>query len=492
MRTAAICPTCATYINALCIIYDGPNLLNINTLTLDNLEDILGNINTTVGGINTSISGINTSITTINGSISTLTAGLALKENTANKSTDGTLSANSNVLFPTQQAVKTYADNLVVGLLDDRGNFTPSPTSPGAYPSTGGSGTGGAIMKGDIWFIDANGYLGTTAVVIGASVRALVDSPTTAADWDILDATLGIVPENVANKVTTKADVIAYGSSTVKYPAVKAIKDYVDDLVSTSVGAVGLQQVLGIGNNAIDESIGLYNSANTKTITLASNPAFTLIQIIDLNPVSGCSTIIRSNDISVLNSNNPEGIVIMPYEISFTDVAGGDTHLQPTAGASGNVLFLPAANTNATLVTSVNGQVANSAGDVTIPTGNIFTVKISVTNSQVLNLATAPKLLVAAQGVGTVIRLMDASVAYNHNTTAFSSTQLRFTMGGLAIAANSALALSTSGIGFSFVPNTNLTAAQSNNQALYLTTITNPTSGDGSLDVYVTYQVITL
>lgn len=492
MRTAAICPTCATYINAVCVIYDGPNLLNINTLTLDNLELILENIDMTVGGINTTIGGINTSISTINTSISTLTANLALKEDTINKSNDGTLSANSPILFPTQQAVKTYADGLVVGLLDDRGNFTPSVTSPGPYPSTNGSGPGGTVVKGDIWFVDANGYLGTTAVGIGASVRALVDNPTTAADWDILDATLGIVPENVANKVTTKADVIAYGSSTVKYPAVKAIKDYVDDLVSTSVGAVGLQQVLAVGNSAIDESIGMYNSYDSKVIGIASNPAYTVIQIIDSNPISGCSTIIRSNDISVLNSNNPEGIVIMPYEISFTDAAGGDTHLQPTAGASGNVLFLPAANTNATLVTSVNGQVANSAGDVTIPTGNILTVKISVTNSQVLNLATAPKLLVAAQGVGKVIRLMDASIAYNHNTTAFSSTQLRFTMGGLAIAANAVLALSTTGIGFSFVPNTNLTAAQSNNQALYLTTLTNPTSGDGSLDVYVTYQVITL
>lgn len=492
MRTAAICPTCATYINAVCVIYNGPNLLNINALTLDNLELILENIDITVGGVNASIGGINSSISTINSSISTLTANLALKEDSANKSDDITLSANSSVLFPTQHAVKAYADGLVAGLLDDRGNFTPSPTSPGPYPSTGGSGPAGAIMKGDIWFIDANGYLDTTAVTIGASVRALVDNPTTPADWDILDATLGIIPENVANKVTTQADITTYGSSTVKYPAVKAIKDYVDNLVSTSVSAVGLQQVLGVGNNAVDESIGLYNSYDSKTITLASNPAYTVIQIIDLNPVSGCSTIIRSNDISVLDSNGPQGIVTTPYEISFTDTTGGDTHLQTTAGASGNVLFLPAANNNATLVTSVNGVTANSAGDVTLSTSNIITVKISVTNSEVLNLATAPKLLVAAQGAGKVIRLMDASIAYNHNTTAFSSTQLRFNIGGIAIAANAVLALSTTGIGFSFVPNINLTAAQSNNQALYLNTITNPTSGDGSLDVYVTYQVITL
>lgn len=45
MRTAAICPTCATYTNAVCVIYNGPNLTNINVATLDNLEDIIQNIN---------------------------------------------------------------------------------------------------------------------------------------------------------------------------------------------------------------------------------------------------------------------------------------------------------------------------------------------------------------------------------------------------------------------------------------------------------------
>jgi len=45
MRTAAICPTCATYINALCVIYNGPNLTNTNVATLDNLETIVQNIN---------------------------------------------------------------------------------------------------------------------------------------------------------------------------------------------------------------------------------------------------------------------------------------------------------------------------------------------------------------------------------------------------------------------------------------------------------------
>ena len=46
MRTAAICPTCPTYENALCVIYNGTYLSNIDVAPLDNLPTILGKINT--------------------------------------------------------------------------------------------------------------------------------------------------------------------------------------------------------------------------------------------------------------------------------------------------------------------------------------------------------------------------------------------------------------------------------------------------------------
>ena len=46
MRTAAICPTCAVYENAKCIIYNGPYLTNIKANPLEDLETILGKINT--------------------------------------------------------------------------------------------------------------------------------------------------------------------------------------------------------------------------------------------------------------------------------------------------------------------------------------------------------------------------------------------------------------------------------------------------------------
>lgn len=45
MRTATICPTCATLINSVCVIYAGEYLANIDVAPGDTLEEILAKIN---------------------------------------------------------------------------------------------------------------------------------------------------------------------------------------------------------------------------------------------------------------------------------------------------------------------------------------------------------------------------------------------------------------------------------------------------------------
>jgi hypothetical protein len=61
----------------------------------------------------------------------------------------------------TLNSAKTYADGLVVGLWDDR-NYSAATN---VFPSAGGSGAGGAILKGDIWTISAVGTLGVLPLV---------------------------------------------------------------------------------------------------------------------------------------------------------------------------------------------------------------------------------------------------------------------------------------------------------------------------------------
>ena len=58
MRTAAICPTCATYENAVCVIYNGDTLYNINVPPLTDLQSALGLIDSSIGSVTALINSV--------------------------------------------------------------------------------------------------------------------------------------------------------------------------------------------------------------------------------------------------------------------------------------------------------------------------------------------------------------------------------------------------------------------------------------------------
>ena len=141
---------------------------------------------------------------------------------------------NSEFVNDSNYTNKTYVDSLVVGLLDDRGSYDASVNT---FPTTGGSGTVGTILKGDIWYVSVAGVLAGQIVNVGDSFRALVDSPAQVlTNWAILEANIGYVPENVANKSTN----IALGTSNILYPTQNAVKTYVDSNPNGYISDVNL------------------------------------------------------------------------------------------------------------------------------------------------------------------------------------------------------------------------------------------------------------
>lgn len=157
-----------------------------------------------------------------------LDTALASKLNLSGGTMTGDLILNANPTNVLGAVTKQYADALVVGLLDDRGNYDASSN---LWPSTGGSGTAGAILKGDLWYISVQGTLGGNLVVVGSSIRALTDTPgQTTANWDVLSAGLGYIPENIANKSTSTV----LGTSDTLYPSQNAVKTYADTKEPTS------------------------------------------------------------------------------------------------------------------------------------------------------------------------------------------------------------------------------------------------------------------
>lgn len=166
----------------------------------------------------------------------------ATYETKSNKAT--TFGTINDTLYPTVKAVNDAIISAVVGLLDYRGSYDASGNT---FPTTGGSGTAGAILKGDFWIISVGGTLGTTVVYPGDMVIALQDTPgQTASNWNIIEYGISYVPENAANKVTS----ISGSSTDVQYPSAKLLYDQLalKAALAGSTGQAFSVSTLDVGN----------------------------------------------------------------------------------------------------------------------------------------------------------------------------------------------------------------------------------------------------
>ncbi|MCC9066277.1 pyocin knob domain-containing protein [Flavobacterium piscisymbiosum] len=187
---------------------------------------------------------------------------------------------------------KSYADGLVVGLLDDRGSYNASTN---VFPTTGGSGTSGAVLKGDLWYVSVAGTLGGKAVSVGDSFRALTDAPgQTAGNWSVLSSNLAYVPANDANVVHKTGTETITGSKSF-------------DTTSGSTASLNAT-VSGTGTaaatiNALNSGVGLivsgFNSFNRNIATFSNYGTLTSASIITIRNESG------SVNSDFLNCSNP-------------------------------------------------------------------------------------------------------------------------------------------------------------------------------------------
>ena len=271
-------------------------------------------------------------------------------EDQANKSTDIVTDATSDVKYPSVRATKQYADALVTGLLDDRGNFTPGLTSPGAWPTTGGSGTAGAIMKGDIWFCDASGFMGTTAVVAGASFRATVDTPgQTAGNWNVLSAgaiststpslqqvatvgsTTSVQSVSIINNLSTSTFTAfstgGNGGAEIGYSS--SSKGFLSVSNGTNTATVRANNLTG------DKTYQLPNASGTIALTtdIVAEPYLVYTALISFDGSSVTATVLRNTLSQTLTWTNPENGT---FRADSTGTPFSQTKTWITSGAFNN------------------------------------------------------------------------------------------------------------------------------------------------------------
>jgi hypothetical protein len=127
------------------------------------------------------------------------------------------------------------------------------------------------------------------------------------------------------------------------------------------------------------------------------------------------------------------------------------------------------------------------------------TAKLTIASADVLQLNTTPLTIVAAQGVGTAIEVISASVKVDFNTTAYA-TNVSLALGSVGannpqLVSSTALNATVNSIRRLAVDSTfggADTQIIENAAIVVAVEIADPTAGDSDIAVYITYRIITL
>ena len=137
---------------------------------------------------------------------------------------------------------------------------------------------------------------------------------------------------------------------------------------------------------------------------------------------------------------------------------------------------------------------ASTFQELILSLGLPLTIKVSLTSSEVLNVFTTNKVLIAAPGAGKFIRLWGASFNLDFNSAAYSGNALRIVIPAGVLTSSTIYTGSSDTFSVSgFLGSIAGDPTDFINQPLKLdTTGGNPTTGNSPLDVYLTYSILSL
>lgn len=343
--------------------------------------------------------------------------------------------SNTWSLDTSTYATQAYADALVVGLLDDRGNFDASGN---AFPSSGGSGSAGAILKGDLWTISVAGTLGGTSVTAGDVVRALTDTPgQTTGNWAIGENNFGYVALNQA--IASGKFYVGNGSGIGT--AVTPTGDVTfDNTGAFSIGAGKVTNAMLAGSIDLTTKVtGILPGANGGTgngFTAFSGPA-TSLKTFTLPNANASLAILAANTFiatqTITPAVNTGGLVVSGYSLT-----GSDTHslidLSGTWNTSGTPTLIKANITNTasgTLALFVDFQIGGVSQLSVGKSGNLVSAS-SVQGSSVASSASGGVLTLGADGTEgklTVTGAADKITLYVGATEVFGVNTTDFHIG---------------------------------------------------------------
>jgi hypothetical protein len=145
---------------------------------------------------------------------------------------------------------------------------------------------------------------------------------------------------------------------------------------------------------------------------------------------------------------------------------------------------------------TVQGGVSLKTTSNDIASLAIKKVKVTLSSSEILALFTTPKVLIAAQGANTIINVISIAASLVYNSTPYATnTDIQFSINSLSNLATYSgfLANTSSQIKVSTITSSEGSTSGATNRSLKLISLSgNPTAGNSTLDIYITYNVISL
>jgi hypothetical protein len=299
--------------------------------------------------------------------------------------------ANRALLGTALSSLETRMDNIQVGLFDYRGVYDASVNT---YPATGGSGTGGAILKGDAWYISVAGTLGGDAVQIGDIVFANVDTPAqTSTKWYVAQGNVkstADVPDTTDYRYCTDAEKVVIGNTSNTNSGDQAASDFNhDDLANITGTAAQYNHPTDADMTVIGNTSG--TNTGDQVVTRLYSLGAAILSDDDRIVVIGDGVMVNSTYSLTAQPDVPRNITVTHASVGATDTLGiitvdgtdiNDEVIQEiiTPSADGVVVGLAAFKT-VTTITGSGWTIAEGNDTIIVGVGDVLGLPVVISNA---------------------------------------------------------------------------------------------------------------